>query len=617
MCCVVAVPNSLVAEPVLHGVDTVAPAIHDEKSEMVAPVMDNPQPPSTVLPSGPDFSKATHTEFLELRRDLIEDVHESDTGLSSSPETTNALLGLADLYLAHALVKEGQSIIIGLEGRTLSEKQTARIAGLSIALGILDPWGMEMSEANILLLEGSGKWPGHALFRSLYYAKKDAPQKAAPFLAEALADVLIFPEPIQEMVLPDLLNAAIELGDWKVARRFAEIFMETPNLNEGSAYHYLLGRTAENGQDYLNAFDHYVKATRGLDHWSRLASLSLVKMGVATKTLTPQDVRAMLEQIRFAWRGDALSAEVMNLLVKAELSLHDIPAALEVLGEILYMNDDVDVVEDAKQQANLLLTSYYEDGASGKISLAKFLSGHKRITHDYRFQEGFDHFSEKFADRFFVIGASNEAAFEYETTYNYLSVAQDLGLFEVTSKRLDQLRLKQATALLRGGQYDLAEPILAFGPESTDPGILDQFTFLKAEAFALTGNLQSVLETQAHEPSIDYLRIKADAYFSMADWKNAAQTYSIMWKRVGNDLLFTDALNLFLSAYRNNDSPLTQKLAKVFPNLTKIPQWHQIADWLVEKRDVVNVLQKEAITTGISDATRVLDVMEVINTSSQ
>lgn len=606
--CAIIAPNSLIAGTVSHGAENTTAIVHTKKPEAAT---------GTGLPSGLDFSKTTDVGFLKLRRDLIDAVHESNVGLSASDETSDTILSLAELYLTHAMAVEGQSIVIELEGRTLTEKQSARTAALAIAVHIFDPWDMALSDASISLLERSDKWPGHALFKSLYFARKDTPEKARPFLAKAVEDMQTLPEPLKEMALPNLLNTAIDLGEWEAARTLAEAFMETPRLNNGSAYHYLLGRTAENGHDYLVAFDHFVKATKGLDRWSQLASLSLVELGIETKTLSAHDVRTLLEQIRFAWRGDTLSGEVLKLLVKTELSLNDIPAALEVLGEIIYINADMDAVKQAKEQSEVLLTLFYEDGASGKISLGKFMNGHKRITQDYRFQEGYDRFSESFADRFLAIGASNEAAFEYETTYNYLSVAQGLGLFEVTPERLDNLHLKQVEALMRGGQYDLAEPILAFGPESADPDILDEFTFLKAEVYARTGKLQSILETQVRKPSISYLRIKADAYFSMEDWKNAAKTYCIIWQRMNNDILFTDTLNLLLSAYRNNDSKLTMRLAKAFPNLTKVPQWQQIASWLVEERNAISVLQKDTITTGISDASRVLDVMEIVNTSSQ
>jgi len=605
------------AESVLHGAHIKAPSAHNDKLEMVPAATDNLASTDSALLSGLNFAKFKNVGFLEVRRGLIEAVHESSTGLSSSQETTDALIDLAELYLTHAMAVEGQSIIAELESIVLPKEKKMRMAMISLALNVLDPRGMELSDADIMLLEGPEKWPEHALLRSLYYIKKDMLNKARPYLAEAVEDILTLPEPIKEMVLPDILEAAIDLSDWGAARKSAEIFIETPALKEGSAYHYLLGRTAEQGQSYLVAFEHFVKATERSDRWAQLSRLSLVKMGLRTKTLTLEDAREIMKSIRFIWRGDALSIEALNLLAATELSLNDIPAALEVLGEIIYTNYDAGTVEEAKKQSEVLLQKYYKDGMSGKTSITAFLRGHKRIAEDYRFQKGYDSFSEKFADKFYEIGASSEAAFEYETTYNYLSVAQDLGLFEVPSERLDQLRIKQATALLRGGQYDVVEAILAFGAESNNSDIQDQFTFLKVELFTQTGNVQSILDTKTREPSIGYLRIKAEAYFSLEDWRNAAKVYCILWKRQGTQFEFKDALNLLLSAYRNNDSKLALELAKSFPDLTTIPQWHQIAAELVEMPSVVGVLKKNTITKGISDASQILEVMELINAPVQ
>jgi len=607
LCCAVAIPRPLLADFAVN----MASQAHMDKP---APIAKKPDEP---LPSGLDFSAVSGGGFLEMRRDLIASVYESSDGLSTSKETTGALIQLATFYLAHGLVAEGQSIIENLDRATLSEEQTARLEGISIALNVLDPSGLAVSKADITFLEGQKDWPGQALFRSLYFIKKGEPETAAQYLANTTKDVLAVPEVIQEMILPKLLEAAIDLGKWEEARKFAELITQISTLNEGSAYHYLLGRTAEHGQDYLVAFEHYVKASGTLDRWSQLARLSLVKIGLKTHTLTPQDARGMLEQIHYAWHGDALAAETMDLLVTTELFLDDIPAALELLGGIIYINDDTDAVEKAKQQSNLLLEKYYSDGVAGKTSLTEFLPGHKSIAPDYRFQEGFDVFSEKFANMLLDIGASNEAANEYETTFNYMSVAQDLGLFDVPEQRLDQLRLKQVAALLRGGQYDSAEPILALGAKSDDADIQNAFQMQRVNFFNLTGNAQSVLKTSAPEPSINYLRIKADAYFSLEDWENATKTYCTLWERQGNDLIFMDASNLLLSAYRSNNRALVLKLAKAFPDLTSLLQWQQIAASLAKKHNATNILQKDVVTKGISDAAHVLDVLDTINTSSQ
>lgn len=614
-CCVFAAAKMLLAEPV-HTVATDNQSLVTSKNTIpdrsgIAADM------AVLVPSALDLSVVNHEGFLETRRRLITSVHESETGLSTSTQTTDALLSMAEFYLAHGMTVEGNSIVDELKPETLSAQQNARKAGISVALNILDPWQREVGQENILLLEGQGKWPNHALFRALYFIRKEKAVEGAPYLVEAAIDIAALSEPIQELALPKLLKAAVDVEDWETARKFATLFSKENHLKDGTAYNYLLGRTAESGDNFLVAFDYYVKASEGSDRWSQLARLALVELGMKTKTLSKQDIRVLLEQSRFAWRGDALASETLNALIAVELSLHNIPAALEILGEIIYNNQNHDTVTKAKDQAYSLLVDYYEEGLAGKISISKFLHDHHRIATDYRFQNGFDVFSEKFADRLLAIGASNEAAREYETTYNYLSVSQDLGLFEVLPEQLDRLRLKQAKALLRGGQYDLAEPILAYGAESAETKITNEFEILKSELFNLTGNMQSILDTKAPEPSANYLRIKAEAYFSLEDWKGAIATYNTLWKQQGDHFLFTDALNLLMIAFWEKDAELALKLTKSFPNLTKIPQWQEIATALFKEYKTIDMLQQDKIATDIMEASRILDVLDVIITSSE
>ena len=609
-CCVFIAPEILLAEPkqtVAAGHQSLAMTKHDSPKKLMIIADRVVNVPSTVSQEG----------FLDTRTRLTASVHESETGLSTSMETTNALLSMAEFYLAHGMTVEGSSIVGELKPETLSAHQNARKAEVSVALNVLDPWQRDILQENVLLLEGSEKWPNHALFRALYFIRKGKTTQAAPYLMNATIDIAVLSKPIQELALPKLLEATVDLEDWETARKFAALFSKENHLINGTAYNHLLGRTAESGDDFLVAFDYYVKAGEGSDRWSQLARLALVKLGMKTKTLSKQDIHVLLEQSRFTWRGDALASEILNELIAVELSLHNIPAALEILGEIIYSNQNHDMVTKAKDQAYYLLADYYEEGLAGKIPIIGFLRDHYRIAADYRFQKGFDVFSEKFADRLFSLGATDEAAREYETTYNYLSVAQDLGLFEVPPERMDRLRLKQAKALLRGGQYDLVEPILAYGAESTEMEITNAFAVLKSELFNLTGNMQSILDIKAPEPSADYLRIKAEAYFSLEDWKGATETYNTLWKQQDDHFLFTDALNLLMAAYREKNAELALKLTKSFPNLTEIPQWQEIATALFKEYKTTDTLKQNKITTDISEASRILDVMDAIIISSE
>jgi hypothetical protein len=603
--------------------DSAKPPTHSAapaQSEHMAPLhKDIPEPVRatdhalTIL----DVEKFGTDGFLKTRRRLVQAIGEGKTGLSLSAENINALLDLAEFLLSHGFLRESRSILASLEPASLTPEQMKHQQIISIAVSILNPVKKTLPEKEIQILEAQNEWPRQPLFQALYYNKTGNLKKAKPFLKRAARELGTLSASIQELTLPQMLEAAIKTKNWGAAKEFALLITKNSYLKDSSSYQYLLGKTAEAGEDYLVAFENYVKASEGEDQWAQRARLALVDLGVKTKTLDTEDVLELLTQSRFLWRGDALALKTLDRLVDAELAVNDIPAALEVLGEIIYINLDDASTQAAKEHANLLLKEYYEKGAEGKIEVTEFILGHQRIASDYRFQAGFGKFSELFADRMYRIGASSEAAREYDTTYNYLSVAQDLGLFEVEAERLDKLKLKQAKALLRGGQYEEALPILAFGPHSTSQELIDEFTFLKAELFNHTGDLSEVIKEKAFKPSSKYLSIKAKAYFAMEDWKNALDTYNLLWAQDDGSFSLTEAVNMLLAAYYEKNVDLALKLVKTFPDLTDAPQWQEIATGLFSRKEMDDVLRKSTISGNLSDAARILDVMDIINTSSE
>ncbi len=551
--------------------------------------------------------------YIDTHQRFIAAIQEDQGKLSTSAHTINSLLDLTDFYIEHGMIVEGLSILTAIEPTELSPEQENRKIKSSVILNILNPLGMHLTPVEIKELETRNNIDNSFVFKSFYYTRIGKFKLAKTYLELAATEAPSLNNTIQELVLPKLLDVAISTNEWAAAKKFAVIISKHRTLSKSSAYQYLLGRTAEVGEDYLTAFDHYVRASEGLDKWAQIARIALIEMGMNTKTLTLQDAQKLLKQSRSAWHGDALATKTRNLLVDVEIDLLQTPEALEILAEIIYNNLDDASVNNAKERAIFLLDDYYENGVSGNADIAQFLIGHKRIASDYRFQKGFDVYSEKFADKFFSIGASSEAAREYETTYNYLSVARDLGIFEVSSTRLDTLRIKQLRALIRGGQYEEAASNLAYGAESKDPDIVSNYAMLKVTLYNLTGKLQSILDTKVQKETTDYLRLKANAYYSMADWRNAATTYTMLWEHNDSHFEFTDAINTLLAAYHIEDVELASRLVKIFPSLTETPQWREIAMGLFDKNNKSDILQKDMITESITDADKMLEVMNIIN----
>ena len=179
-------------------------------------------------------------------------------------------------------------------------------------------------------------------------------------------------------------------------------------------------------------------------------------------------------------------------------------------------------------------------------------------------------------------------------------------------ERLDELRLKQARSLTMGGQFDgalavLREPMLSRASE-----LQDERSELLARLYAETGQSAAVLETSIANPKVSFLTIKAGAYFDRGDWANAQATYEQVWDQMGQELPFEDAIQLLLSAYRNNDLATTTTLTKAFPELTGIPQWSEIAEGLVDPAAALWPLRSDTATLRMNSAARALENIETV-----
>ncbi|MGC9370102.1 MAG: hypothetical protein ACP5DX_11240 [Paracoccaceae bacterium] len=515
------------------------------------------------------------------------------------------------------MVPEGRSFLSALAELPLSPTQSARQDAAALALDLVDPLGGALGENARARLEHDWTgWPDRPLFLALDRIRQGDFAGSAKYLEGALGRLDAYSPAFEAAILPQMLESAVTNGRWQLARDLAARFQHHAELRGGSAYHFLLGRAAETGGELVAAFDSYARVATGTDRWAQRARLALVRLGQRTETLSHEDARRLLAQARRIWRGDGLAVETLEMLAETEIALGDAVAALGALGEILISYPDSPAATAAHDQAGKLLEVYYARAAAGDVPLSEFMLGHDRISLDYRFEPGFDALAESFAECFLEAGASDVAAREYAAIHDYLAVSRDLGLRNVAPDRLDELRLKQAAALLTGGQYEAAATVLARGVDSSSEELRDRLNLLKARLFDATGEAGQVLETEVLRPSEDYLRIKAEAHFAREDWAAAKATYARLWHRQGDALRFADAINLLRAAHRAGDREMTLALAEAFPALTGIPQWAEIARSLMQEAPAVLPLREKAARARVENARQTLDRLRAINSAT-
>ena len=589
------------------------------QAERVADPFGPRTPPAQLRPTAwglepPELYLARRTPqpFLDERRTLSAAV----VAAVNPAAHARALSDLAEFHLAHGMAAEGLSLLAGLSDGDMPPAHRLRAAALELALGVIDTRPRPLTDRARALLDPRHRgWADQPLFAALDAIRDGRPGDAGPWLEDAVTRLARFPKPVQERALPGLLEAAIETRQWVLARDLAAAFEAFPALAGTPAYHYLLGRAAQAGDESVAAFDSYVRAMGGGDLYAHRARRAIVEMGLDKAALSPAEAVELLEVESNLWRGDASAAEVLNDLASLLLVEGDQVGAIETYGHLIAQHPDAPQAHAARQKARALVAKLYEAGAGGLISLSEFMAAHDRIARLFRFDPNFADPAEAYADMFRATGATTIAALEYETIHDYLAVAEDLGLVDLAPGRLAGLRIKQAGALLAGGQYDVLAPVLDRGLTGADGAQQADFALIAARYRDETG--QPVAPAgEGGDPSPQMLALRARALFDQGDWAAAEAAYAELWAQEGEGLAFPQAVNFLLATYRNGNMAQAAALAEEFPSLTTLPGWAGIAAGLSQSAPALLPLRADTARARIENAREVLDRLPSVGTGT-
>lgn len=545
--------------------------------------------------------------FLEERRVLMGRVRAAE---GDSAAEARALTDLAEFYFAHGLAPEGLSVLGAVHGPGLPLAHELRASAFELALGLIDPLQRPLTErARALLEPGHRDWEDQPLFLALSHLRDGRCDAAGELLDAAVSRLARFSKPVQERVLPGLLECAIETRQWMLARDLAAAFDAYPELKGGSAYRYLLGRVAESGDAPLAAFDSYVQAQGGDDLWAHRARRALVDLGLEHEALEPDEAVALLAREAELWRGGEEGAATLRDLASLQLIAEDPASAVETYGRIIVRHPDSDEAKEARQKARTLIDEIYRKGAAREVSLGRYMADHERIAPFFRFNPAFAEASELLADTFLTAGATTIAAREYATIHDYLVAGQDLGISEIAAGHLERLKIKEAEALAAGGQWETLGALLAQPLEIDDAGLRRRYEMVSADYLQETGRASELLGGSTDEAPEQVLRLRAQARFDGADWAAAVAAYGRLHDRLGAAMPLPDAIRYLLAAHRSGDMAQTAEIARAFPALTELPAWADISRSLTQAAPDLLPLREETARARIDSAGEVLETL--------
>lgn len=597
----------------LAGLLCAAPALAERETGVAAAAFDGGvtqalfDPLDGINPPPLYLERREAPPFLEERRALMGNLR--DAG-DDTPAQARALTDLAEFYFAHGLASEGLSVLAAVQGPDLPLAHALRASAFELALGLIDPLERPLTErARALLAPRHEEWPDQPLFLVLDHLREGRCEAAGELLDAAVTRLARFSRPVQERVLPGLLECAIETQQWRLARDLAAAFEAYPSLKRGAAYHFLLGRVAEAGDAPLAAFDSYVQAQGGHDLWAHRARRALVDLGLAHDALAPDDAVALLSQEAEMWRGGEEGAQTLRDLGSLQLIAEDAAGAVETYGRIIVRHPKSPEAQEARQKARVLIDELYRKGAAHEITLGRFMASHERIAPFFRFNADFAEAAELLADTFLKAGATTMAAREYSTTHDYLTAGQDLGISDPGEGHLERLKVKEAEALAAGGQWDTLGALLAQPLEPADAALRERYDMVSARYLQHTGRVSELLGGDGEDAPEQVLRLRAQARFDEGDWTAAVAAYGRLHDRLGDAMPLPDSIRYLLAAHRSEDMAQTAEIARAFPALTELPAWKDIERSLTRAAPELLPLREDTARARIDGGADLLETL--------
>lgn len=533
-------------------------------------------------------------DFVERRAALAEAL-----ASSAGPARTGLMLDIAALHLARGLVAEARSFLSAASPETPA--QDLRAAALSYLADTFTPHAADESP------EPGADWPEWPLLPLLEIL--NGPPVAEAYVApatfaRAFEALDLLPAALQAESLPRMLEIAIALEAWPEARALARRFELHPGLADGSALHFLLGRVAESGGEDVAAFDSYRRASAGRDAFAQRARLAMVDLGQRTGVLEPADAAQVLAEAATLWRGDELGLATRQALADAQVAAGDRIGAVGTLADIFQHHRNSLPAQIARQRADALVAAIYADGTGGALALADFMAAHERLARDLRFVPGFHRHAEAYADRLMALGATAAAAREYATGADLLEVVAEVDKAAEDPELVGMLRLKQAEALVAGGQHEAAAAILPLLPPSRDIEIARRQATLRAGILRATGQTEALVAARDW-PHLALM--KADALFEDGQWRRAFDHYQRARTAQDTPLAPAAAARMVLAAHRSGQPGRVEEALAELPDLPETPAWADIAREIGAPQDQPARLQSRNVRDQLLSAGRVAD----------
>lgn len=252
---------------------------------------------------------------------------------AATPQRNAARMDLARFLFAHGFVMDAVGLLrlVEAEEPALLESPEMRAMRGVAALLVAD---VQEAARQLRHVSLTGQ-PEAGLWRVALAIEEGAPRAAVAELAQTRDVSEFYPPPFANRLGLYVVEARILGEGYQTAEdRLAQILSSHPNATERARADYLRGLLLAAREQREAAARIWQEIENGPVSPTRvLATLARVDLMLQDRRISPTDAVAVLERLRYAWRGDALEFRVLARLGRLLLETRDYRGGLSKLRE--------------------------------------------------------------------------------------------------------------------------------------------------------------------------------------------------------------------------------------------------------------------------------------------
>ncbi len=361
------------------------------------------------------------------------------------------------------------------------------------------------------------------LWKSVVLAELGDWQQAAKFLPRRLSRLYDYPEYIRYRLALILAEVALRDGNVNAAEELLQM-METekelqPFFQSGMAY--LKGEEARQRGNLDDTKMYWEPLIAGQDDYHRAkAGLALTKLLIDKKEISYAEAIDRLEQLRYAWRGDELEAQINYWLGRTYFDHGQYMKGLRIMRDSATFAPDSTLAERVTSEMSDIFSEVFLSNKIDEMLPQDAVSLYEGFTELVPTGDRGNQVIEALAEHLVKSGLLDRAA-------GFLTLQLDARLSGVdalrTSIRLGAIRLmnKQPRQALENLQK--AEKLIEELPDQDTPARRKEINLLKAKTFAELDRPDRALDLllqMGYEPDVNKLR--ADIAWQAGYWDDAA-----------------------------------------------------------------------------------------------